>query len=65
MNFFLLRLTDGRDGAALAQALRPHHLKIRECGNYEGLDETFVRIAVRRREENDRMLAVLKEVLTR
>lgn len=65
VNFFLLRLTDGRNGAALAQALRPHHLKIRECGNYEGLDETFVRIAVRRREENDRMLAALKEVLTR
>ncbi len=62
VNFFLLRLTNGRDGTWLARCLAPFYLKIRLCGNYEGLDDTFIRVAVRTQEENDRLLCAWKEV---
>lgn len=35
---------------------------LRDCGNYRGLEKGFYRIAVRLREENDRLLQVLKEL---
>lgn len=63
VNFFLLQLTDGMTGAGLAEKLRPHHLKIRRCANYEGLDDTFFRVAVRKREENEKLLSALGKVL--
>lgn len=64
VNFFLLQLTGGMTGAALAETLRPYHLKIRRCANYEGLDDTFFRIAVRKREENEQLLSALRKVLS-
>jgi threonine-phosphate decarboxylase len=36
---------------------------IRDCGNFRGLGSTFVRIAVRTREENKRLMAVLNKIL--
>lgn len=63
VNFLLLRIkAEGKDGAWLERELLPRGLHIRRCGNYEGLGEDFVRVAVRRTEENDRLIAALKEV---
>lgn len=39
-----------------------HHILIRDCSNYHGLDKGAYRICVRNRGENERLLAVLKEV---
>lgn len=64
VNFILLRLTGSvKDAAVLQQRLLPYHVFIRQCGNYEGLDESFFRLAVRTEEENDRLLHAMKEVL--
>ena len=38
-------------------------IMVRDCSNYIGLSSGFIRIAVRTREENDRLLTELKEVL--
>ena len=38
-------------------------ISIRDCGNYEGLDERFYRVAVRTRKENDRLLKTLREIM--
>jgi len=38
-------------------------IMVRDCSNYIGLSAGFVRIAVRTRDENDRLLTELKEVL--
>lgn len=35
---------------------------LRDCGNYRGLRKGFYRIAVRLREENDKLLQILKEL---
>lgn len=64
VNFFLLQLTGRIDDAArLEEALLPYHIHIRQCGNFEGLDHSFFRAAVRRKEENDRLMKALNEVL--
>lgn len=36
---------------------------IRDCGNYRGLDPGYYRVAVKRREENEELLRVLKKIL--
>lgn len=36
---------------------------IRSCGNYRGLDGTYYRICVKRREENEEFLSILKNIL--
>ena len=36
---------------------------IRSCSNYNGLNSSFYRIAVRTREENEKILEILNRVL--
>lgn len=61
-NFLLLRRVD-EDVEWLSKRLLEKGILIRHCGNYEGLDDSFFRVAVRREEENDRLITALKEVL--
>ena len=46
----------------LVSPLRERGILLRSCANYEGLDETWYRTAVRTQEENQRLLTALKEV---
>ncbi len=57
-HFFLL---DVGDGAAVRQALMQRAILVRDCASF-GLP-TYIRIGPRRREENARLLAALREVL--
>lgn len=61
-NFILLRLKD-HTARWLQEELWPQKIMIRQCGNYECLDDSFFRVAVREKSENDALLKVLKEVL--
>ena len=36
---------------------------VRDCSNYQGLRKGFIRIAVRKPEENDQLLSAVREVL--
>jgi threonine-phosphate decarboxylase len=64
VNYLLVKLTrPGWTAAKLRRALLAHRIIIRDAGNFRGLDERFFRIAVRRREENARLLAALDQVL--
>ncbi|MDO5548683.1 MAG: threonine-phosphate decarboxylase CobD [Eubacteriales bacterium] len=54
-------LFQGRTG--LAEALQDRGILIRCCANYDGLDASWYRIAIRTEEENTRLLAALREVL--
>ena len=49
--------------AGLCEKLMERGIMVRDCSNYIGLSAGFIRIAVRTREENDRLLTELKEVL--
>ena len=56
---FLLLYSD----SALYKGLLSRDILVRDCSNYRGLKKGHVRIAVRRPEENDRLLSAMKEVL--
>jgi threonine-phosphate decarboxylase len=58
-NFLLFRADD----PALARRLRERGILVRGCGNFEGLDEHWIRVAVRSGEENNSLCRALGEVL--
>lgn len=65
-----LRVIPGEANYLLFQSPRPlteplerQGILLRNCGNYVGLDETWYRIAVRTRTENQRLMESLREVL--
>ena len=64
VNYLLVKLTrPGDDRGALRERMLAHRVVIRDASNFRGLDERFFRIAVRRREENERLLAALEQCL--
>lgn len=58
-NYLLLKTP-----APISAGLTAHGILIRECANYLGLNDEFYRIAVRTREENERLLSAMEEVLS-
>ncbi|MBQ5434726.1 MAG: aminotransferase class I/II-fold pyridoxal phosphate-dependent enzyme, partial [Bacteroidales bacterium] len=62
-HFFLCRLDRGR-AADLKQWLAEEHgLLIRDAANFEGLDEKYFRIAAQTPEENDLLVAAVRQYL--
>ena len=47
----------------LYQALLERKILIRDCWNYRGLGAGYYRVAVRKKEENDRLVQVLKSIV--
>jgi threonine-phosphate decarboxylase len=58
-NYLLVEIAGGESSGELAGQLLAKFILIRACGNFAGLDNRFFRVAVRNREENDRLLAAL------
>lgn len=64
VNYLLVKLTrPGASAARLREAMLAHRVVIRDASNFRGLDSRFFRVAVRRREENDRLLQALARCL--
>lgn len=61
-NYRLLRCD--RADFDLQRAMLEQHVLIRSCANYPGLDARYYRVAVRSQEENNRLLAALRKVLS-
>ncbi len=51
-----------RGEAGLTEKLRVRGVAIRDCANFEGLTSGWYRVAVRRHEENEQLIAAIKEV---
>ena len=61
-NYLLVKIEDGAAGAqALTTAVLHAGIAIRPCGNYDGLDDRFFRVAVRTEDENARLVAALRD----
>ena len=59
-NYLLVKLDlPGWTAPRLRESLLPRGIIIRDASNFKGLDERYVRVAVRRHEDNDRLLAAL------
>jgi len=62
-NFMLLKLEDeALTVQRLQEKLLPHGILIRDASNFEGLNESYARIAVKDNESNRRLLQALKDV---
>lgn len=60
-NYLLFRSSD-EDSCDYKQGCLEHGILIRACENFEGLNRHYYRVAVRNREENERLINILKEV---
>jgi threonine-phosphate decarboxylase len=58
-NYLLVEIAAGPSVAELRRQLLSERLLIRDCGNFMGLDDGFFRVAVRHREENERLVRAL------
>lgn len=63
VNFLLAEITGGMSARELRERLMQQRLLIRDCANFVGLTPQFFRVAVRTREENDRLVGALKGIL--
>lgn len=55
----------GMTGEALQSYLGPKGVLIRLCHSFDNLDEYYFRIAVRSRKENEKLMGLIKEALSR
>ncbi len=58
-NYYLLRTSNGNK---VASSLRKRGVLVRDCSNFVGLDGSYLRVAVRSRNENSRLLQELGEL---
>ena len=63
-NFLFMELPRGWHGAKLTEQLRREGLLIRDCSSVPGANRRSIRIAVRSRQDNDRLLKSLYRVLS-
>jgi threonine-phosphate decarboxylase len=62
-NFLFFRVS-GSDGEGLRERMIMRHgVVLRSCANYEGLDRSYYRVAVRTQEQNRRLMAALSSEL--
>ena len=63
VNFILLRLSPSWGNApAFCARMREEGILLRDCSNYPGLDATFIRVAVRKRAENEKLLEAFQRI---
>jgi threonine-phosphate decarboxylase len=63
-NFLLLELPAAWSARQLQGAFLSSRLLLRDCGNFVGLSDRFIRVAVRSRGENERLVGLFKDILT-
>ena len=63
VNFILIRLESKELAEKVLKKLREKKILVRSCGNFLGLDERFLRLAIRTREENNFLLKNLSEII--
>jgi threonine-phosphate decarboxylase len=65
VNFFLIRLVDTYiTGKELYQRLCNKNILIRECSDFRGLDDTYIRIAILTHEQNIKLVQGIKEAIS-
>ncbi len=62
-NFILVKIETGLSSSKLQEELAKAGILIRDCSNFAGLNDKFFRVAVRKREENLRLIDSLREAI--
>lgn len=61
-NFLLCRLVDGINSKYVYEGCLKKGAVIRECDNYRNLDERFIRLAIKDRLKNEKMIHIMKSL---
>ena len=61
-NYLFVKIVDSTSSASLSEKLFKQGILIRCCDNYQNLGEAYFRVAVRREEENDRLIEALESI---
>jgi threonine-phosphate decarboxylase len=65
VNFVLVRIGNGETtSSSLHDLLIKDKIIIRDCSNFIGLSDKYFRVAVRTRDENQRLLSALKGIMS-
>ena len=59
-NYYLLKVEHG--AAKMVAALEQKGILVRNCASFVGLDQTYIRVAVRSRAENERLLKEMADI---
>ncbi len=62
-NFILMRLKNKMTSAELKNRLIKQGVLIRDCSNFYGLDNKFIRVAIKKRDDNIKLVSALKQIL--
>lgn len=62
-NFILLELMTKTAEEVKTEMLIRHNILIRDASNFRGLDERFIRIAIKTREQNEKLIQALQEII--
>lgn len=66
VNFILSNIkASGKISSEVANKMREYGILIRDCANYPGLDDSYIRVAVRSRTENCKLIEALQAVLAK
>ena len=63
VNFVLIKFLSKEVAVSVTKKLRAEKILVRSCGNFAGLDERFLRLAIRTRAENNLLIDTLKKFL--
>ena len=64
VNYLFVEIERGPSAAELRQKLLDRRILIRDCSTFKGLDGRFFRVAVRRRDENARLVELVGQVMS-
>jgi threonine-phosphate decarboxylase len=62
-NFILVECLPPFSSTALSQKLLEHKILIRDCANFPGLGDRYIRLAIRTRRENRLLLSAFRKIL--
>jgi threonine-phosphate decarboxylase len=64
VNYILINIAKtGLSAAQMRKQLFAHHILIRDCSNYPGLGNHFIRVAVKLPEQNRKLIEALQQIL--
>ncbi|MCM8531534.1 MAG: cobyric acid synthase [Lentisphaeraceae bacterium] len=64
VNYLLCRLSTHKVTALKLELLSKYKIAIRDCSNYDNLDDSYFRVAVKSQEENEKLIDALNFCLT-
>ena len=63
VNFVLIKFSNEQIAIDVINNLREQKILVRSCANFRGLDGSYIRMAIRRREDNERVINLIEKVL--